>query len=59
MGYMISGKGIKLNLEKVEAILRMPEPTCVRDVQKLTRRVVALNWFISKSVERYLSLFKF
>ncbi|XP_043804435.1 uncharacterized protein LOC122721306 [Manihot esculenta] len=55
---MVSGKGIEPNPEKVEAILKMPELTCVRDVQRLTGRVVALNRFMSRSTERCLSFFK-
>ncbi|XP_021595170.1 uncharacterized protein LOC110602052 [Manihot esculenta] len=55
---MVSGKGIESNLEKVEAILRMPKPTCVRDVQRLTGRVVALNIFMSKSAESCLPFFR-
>ncbi|XP_021592040.1 uncharacterized protein LOC110599777 [Manihot esculenta] len=51
LGYMVNGKGIEPNLEKVEAILKMPEPTYIRDVQRLTGRVVALNRFMSKSAE--------
>ncbi|XP_043812456.1 uncharacterized protein LOC122723651 [Manihot esculenta] len=57
-GYMESGKDIEPNLEKLEAILKMSEPTCVRDVQRLTGRVVALNRFMSRSVERCLPFFK-
>ncbi|XP_043811023.1 uncharacterized protein LOC122723300 [Manihot esculenta] len=58
LGYMVSGKGIEPNLEKIEAILNMPEPTCVRDVQRLTGRVVALNRFMSRSAEKCLPFFK-
>lgn len=58
LGYMVSGKGIEPNPEKVEAILNMPEPTCVRDVQRLAGRVVALNRFMSRSAERCLPFFK-
>ncbi|XP_021602946.1 uncharacterized protein LOC110608038 [Manihot esculenta] len=36
----------------------MPESTCVRDVQKLIGRVVALNRFMSKSAERCLPFHK-
>ncbi|XP_021602300.1 uncharacterized protein LOC110607485 [Manihot esculenta] len=36
----------------------MTEPTYVRDVQRLTGRVVALNRFISRSAERCFSFFK-
>ncbi|XP_043812740.1 uncharacterized protein LOC110608389 [Manihot esculenta] len=58
LGYMVSGKGIEPNPEKVEAILKMPELTCVRDVQRITGRVVALNHFMSRSAERCLPFFK-
>ncbi|XP_021616631.1 uncharacterized protein LOC110617941 [Manihot esculenta] len=36
----------------------MPEPTCVRDVQRLSGKVVALNRFMSRSAERCLPFFK-
>ncbi|XP_043816626.1 uncharacterized protein LOC122724822 [Manihot esculenta] len=55
---MVSGRGIEPSPKKVEAILKMPEPTCVRDVQRLTGRVVALNRFMSRLAERCLSFFK-
>lgn len=58
LGYMVSGKGIEPNPEKVEAILKMPEPTYVRDVQRLTGRVVALNRFMSRLAKRCLPFFK-
>lgn len=58
MGYMVNGKAIKPNPEKVEAILNMPEPTSIRDAQRLTGRVVALNRFMSRSSERCLPFFK-
>lgn len=58
MGYMTSEKGIEPNPEKVEAILNMPKLTCMRDVQRLTGRVVALNRFMSRSVKRCLPFLK-
>ncbi|XP_043815322.1 uncharacterized protein LOC122724430 [Manihot esculenta] len=36
----------------------MPELTCVRDVQRLTGRVVALNRFMSRSAKRCLPFFR-
>jgi hypothetical protein len=36
----------------------MKAPTCIKDVQKLTGCMAALNRFISKLVERGLPLFK-
>lgn len=58
LGYIVSVKGIEPNLEKEEVILNMPESTCVRDIQRLTGRVVALNRFMSRSVKRCLPFFK-
>jgi hypothetical protein len=36
----------------------MVEPSTKKEVQKLTRRIAALNRFISKSAERSLPFFK-
>ena len=36
----------------------MVEPSTKKKIQKLTRRIAALNRFISKSVERSLPFFK-
>jgi hypothetical protein len=46
LGFTISHRGIEAN------------PTCIKDVQKLTRCMVALNRFISKLGERVLPFFK-
>jgi hypothetical protein len=57
LGYIISAKGIDPNPDKVQAILNMRIPKNIKDVQKLTERLAALNRFISKSVERSLPIF--
>ena len=38
LGFMVSQRGIEVNLEKVRAILNMASPKIVKKVQKLTRR---------------------
>lgn len=58
LGYIVSGKGIELNPEKVEAILKMPKPTCMSDVQRLMGQFMVLNRFMFKSVKRCLPFFK-
>ena len=58
LGYIIGPKGIRANPEKTKAIISMVEPSTKKEVQKLTRRISALNRFISKSVERSLPFFK-
>jgi hypothetical protein len=58
LGCIISAKGIDPNPEKVQAILNMRIPENIKDIQKLTRRLAALNKFISKSPERSLPIFQ-
>jgi hypothetical protein len=50
--------GIKANPEKISAITKMKAPTCIKDVQKLTGCMAAMNRFISKLGERELPFFK-
>ena len=33
LGYMVISKGIEPNPEKVQAIINMPSPCCVKDIQ--------------------------
>lgn len=55
---MASKRGIDANPHKVEAILRLTEPLCIKDIQRLNGCVVALGRFISKSIEKCMSFFK-
>jgi hypothetical protein len=58
LGFIISHRGIEGNPEKISAITKMKAPTCIKDVQKLTGCMAALNRFISKLGERGLPFFK-
>ena len=58
LGCLVSTKGIEANLDKVKALRNMEEPQSVRDVQKLTGRIAALNRFIPRSAYRSLPFFK-
>jgi hypothetical protein len=58
LGFIISHRGIEANAEKISAITKMKAPTCIKDVQKLTGCMAALNRFISKLGERGLPFFK-
>jgi hypothetical protein len=48
LGFIISHRGIDANPEKISAITSMKAPMCIKDVQKLTGCMAALNRFISK-----------
>ncbi|XP_050278099.1 uncharacterized protein LOC126719608 [Quercus robur] len=43
LGFMVSQRGIEANPEKVRAIINMTSPRTVKEVQKLTGRIAALN----------------
>jgi hypothetical protein len=58
LGFIISQHGIEGNPEKISAITSMKAPTSIKDAQKLTGCMAALNKFISKLGERGLPFFK-
>jgi hypothetical protein len=58
LGFIISHRGIEANPENISAITSMKAPTCIKDVQKLTGCMAALNRFISKLGEWGLPFFK-
>ena len=58
MGFMVSQRGIEANLKKVQAIINMASPKTIKEVQKLTRRIAALNRFVSRLTDKCLPFFK-
>ena len=54
----MSTKGIEANPDKVKALWNMEEPKSIRDVQKLTGQIAALNRFIPRSADRSIPFFK-
>jgi hypothetical protein len=58
LGCLVSTEGIEANPDKIKALIEMQDPVSLKDVQKLTGRVVALNRFIPRVVERSLPFFQ-
>ena len=58
LGFMISQRGIEVNLDKIKAILEMQPPKTTKEIQRLTGRVAALNRFMSRSTDKCLLFFK-
>ena len=52
LGYMVTHKGIEVNPDQIKAINNLQQSRNPKEVQKLTRTMVALNRFISRSVDR-------
>jgi hypothetical protein len=57
-GCLVSTKGIEANPDKIKALIEMQDPVSVKDVQKLSGRVAALNKFIPRAAERSLPFFQ-
>ena len=58
LGFTVSQRGIEANTEKVQAIINMASPKTVKEVQKLTGRIAALNRFVSRATNKCLPFFK-
>ena len=54
--FMESQRGIKVNLEKIWAIMEMAPPRNIKKVQSLNGKVIALNRFVSRATNKCLSL---
>ncbi|GJU93407.1 reverse transcriptase domain-containing protein [Tanacetum coccineum] len=58
LGYTITPEGIKPCPDKTEAVLQLPSPRTIKEVQSLNGKLASLNRFLSKSAEKSLPLFK-
>ena len=58
LGFLISERGLNANPEKVEAVLSLPEPKCIKDIMRLTCIMAALTRFISKSADKALPIYQ-
>ncbi|GJR50749.1 reverse transcriptase domain-containing protein [Tanacetum coccineum] len=58
LGYKVNSKGLKVCPDKVDAMLSLPSPKCLKDVQKLNGKLASLNRFLAKSAEKSLPFFK-
>ena len=58
LGFMVSQRGIEVNLEKVQAILKLEPPRTMKAVESLNGKVAALNRFVSKATDKCLPFFR-
>nr|CAH66330.1 H0813E03.7 [Oryza sativa] len=61
LGFLVSGRGIEANPEKIKAIENMKSPTRLKEVQKLIGCMAALSRFVARMGERgqpFLALLK-
>ena len=48
LGYLITNRGIEINIDQIDAVRCLNPPSNLKEVQKLTGMLAALNRFISK-----------
>ena len=58
LGFMMSQRGIEVNLEKVRAIMELEPPRTVKEVQSLNGKIAALNRFVSRATDKCLPFFR-
>ncbi|GKC22084.1 reverse transcriptase domain-containing protein [Tanacetum coccineum] len=54
LGYIVTYEGIRANPEKTKAVVNMPSPSNLKQMQRLSCKIAALNRFLSKAAERAL-----
>ncbi|GJR25448.1 reverse transcriptase domain-containing protein [Tanacetum coccineum] len=57
-GYKVNVDGLKVCSDKEKAVLSLPSPKCLKDVQRLNGKLASLNRFLPKSAEKSLPFFK-
>ena len=56
--FLVSQRGIKVNLDKIQAIMELTPPKKVKEVQSIKGKVAALNRFISRATDKCLPFFR-
>nr|GEX49620.1 reverse transcriptase domain-containing protein [Tanacetum cinerariifolium] len=58
LGYKVSIRGLKVCPDKVDVVLSLPSPKCLKDIQKLNGKLTSLSGFLAKSAEKSLPFFR-
>ena len=56
LGFMVSQRGVEVNLDKIQAIILTP-PKTVKQVQSLNGKVAALKRFVLRATDKCLPFF--
>ena len=58
LGFIVNNRGIEANPDKIKAVLDMPPPSNIKEVQHSTGRIVALSRFVSKASDKCQPFFQ-
>ena len=57
LGFMVSQKGIEVNLDKIQAIMELTPPKNIKEVQSLNDKIATLNRFVLRATNKCLPFF--
>ena len=58
LGFIVNHRGIEANPDKIKAVLDMPSPSGIKEVQCLTGRIAALSRFVSRASDKCQPFFQ-
>ena len=58
LGFTVNHRGIEANPDKIKAVLNIPSPSGIKEVQRLTGRVAALSRFVSRASDKCQHFFQ-
>ena len=58
LGFKVNHRGIEANPDKIKAVLDMPSPTGIKEVQHLMGRIAALSRFVSRASDKCQPFFQ-
>ena len=58
LGFIVNHQGIEANPNKIKAVLDMPSPYSIKEVQRLIGRIAALSRFVSKASDKCQPFFQ-
>ena len=58
LGFIVNNRGIEANPDKIKAVLDMPSPSGIKEVQRLIGRIAALIRFVSRASDKCQPFFQ-
>ena len=58
LGFIVNNRGIEANPDKIKAVLDMPPPLSIKEVQRLIGRITALSRFVSRARYKFQPFFQ-
>ena len=58
LGFIVNHRGIEANPDKIKAMLNMPSPSVIKEVQRLTGRIATLSRFVSRASDKCQPFFQ-